>query len=227
MQSPRCRRKRGILAATSCWGRSIPGGDWSAICPTGLCSSTGGTARIGLSRRRHGLCACRWSCRWPVLFQVLNLTLIVATVGSGAGAVLAGARLLLGMGRDNALPSRFFGYVDPVKGIPSRNVVLIGVLAFAGAQLMTYQLGAELLNFGAFIGFMGVNLSAFLRYWWRGEDRSWSHLAVPVAGFLICAYMWWSLRESSKLAGSLWLGVGLIYGAWKTKGFRRDLVRFD
>ena len=49
------------------------------------------------------------------LFQAVNVTLIVATIGSGAGAVLAGARLLFGMGRDKALPPKFFAYLDPGK----------------------------------------------------------------------------------------------------------------
>ena len=35
---------------------------------------------------------------------------------------------------------------------------------------MSYQLGAELLNFGAFIGFMGVNIAAFVRYYVRAEQ---------------------------------------------------------
>ena len=161
-----------------------------------------------------------------VLFQVVNFTLIIATIGSGSGAVLAGARLLFGMGRDRALPHSFFAYVDPVKRIPRNNVLLIGSLALVGSHLMSYQLGAELLNFGAFIGFMGVNLSALLRYWVRGEDRSWSNLVIPALGFLICLYMWLSLRTPAKIAGMSWLTAGMVFGAWKTKGFKHDLLKF-
>jgi hypothetical protein len=36
----------------------------------------------------------------PILFQIVNLTLLIATIGSGSGGQLAGARLLYGMGRD-------------------------------------------------------------------------------------------------------------------------------
>lgn len=161
------------------------------------------------------------------LFQLVNVTLIVATIGSGAGGVLAGARLLFGMGRDRALPSSFFAYVEPRKSIPRNNVILIGVLALIGSHLMSYQLGAELLNFGAFIGFMGVNLSSLLRYWIRGEDRSWSHLVVPTLGFLICLYMWLSLRTPAVVAGFCWLAVGMAFGAWKTRGFKMSLFSFD
>ena len=162
-----------------------------------------------------------------LLFQAVNVTLIVATIGSGSGAVLAGARLLFGMGRDKALPPRFFAYLDPKKAIPRNNVLLIGALALAGSHVMSYQLGAELLNFGAFIGFMGVNLSSLLRYYVRGEDRSWSHLVVPLLGFLICLYLWLSLRTPAKIVGLAWLAAGMAFGAWKTKGFKLQLLNFD
>jgi putrescine importer len=162
-----------------------------------------------------------------LLFQVISITLIVATVGSGAGAMLAGARLLYGMGRDGALPKGFFGYIHPERHIPSRNVMLMGGLVLVGAFLMSYQTGAELLNFGALIGFMGVNLSAFVYYWVRGNDRRLTYLVPPLLGFFVCLYLWLSLSVVAKIAGASWLFVGLAYGAWKTKGFRSELVRFE
>ena len=105
----------------------------------------------------------------PVLFAILNGALLVANVGSGMGAHLGASRLLYGMGRDDAIPRRFFGVVNPRTHVPSNNVILVGVLALAGAFTVSYGLGAELLNFGAFIAFMGVNLSALVHYWWRAE----------------------------------------------------------
>jgi putrescine importer len=161
----------------------------------------------------------------PILFQVVNLTLLIASIGSGAGGQLAGARLLYGMGRDRALPPSFFGYLHPRTQIPSRNVALIGAICLIGAWIISYETGAELLNFGALIGFMGVNLAAFLRYYVRGE-RTLSNLLVPVLGFLICLAIWLSLRNLAKIAGIAWLAVGVLYGAWKTDWFRKP-IRFD
>ena len=161
------------------------------------------------------------------LFQLVNLTLIVANIGSGSGAQLAGARLLYGMGRDGALPKAFFGYVDPKTRIPRNSVLAVGAVALAGAFLISFEMGAELLNFGAFIGFMGVNVAAFLRYWVRGERRRMRHLLPPLAGFAICFYMWICLPAAAQIAGGIWLLAGLLYGAYKTKGFRENLVKFD
>lgn len=160
-----------------------------------------------------------------VLFQVVNLTLLVASIGSGAGGQLAGARLLYGMGRDRALPPSFFGYLDPRTQIPSRNVLLIGTMCLLGAWIISYETGAELLNFGALIGFMGVNLAAFRRYFLRGERSLWNFVA-PMLGFVICLALWLSLRNTAKTAGIIWLAAGVLYGAWKTNWFR-DPIRFD
>ncbi len=157
------------------------------------------------------------------LFHAINATLLVASVGSGAGAQLSGARLLYGMGRDNAIPKRFFGFLSPTTKIPARNVLLIGVISLIGAYLMTYELGAELLNFGAFIGFMGVNIAALLHYFVRSDEKRLTYLIPPILGFVICLGMWLSLRTPAKIAGGTWLLLGIAYGAWKTQGFRKNL----
>ncbi len=161
-----------------------------------------------------------------MLFVLLNLTILVANIGSGMAAQMAAARLLYGMGRGDALPKSFFGAIEPKRRIPQNNVLLIGVIALAGAFLLSYERGAELLNFGAFIAFMGVNAAAFVRYYVR-ERQGISNLFVPVLGFVICAFIWWYLSTPAKVVGAIWLAVGVIYGAIRTKGFRSDLVQFE
>jgi putrescine importer len=156
----------------------------------------------------------------PLLFLVLNTALLVANIGSGSGAHLGAARLLYGMGRDDALPRSFFGAIDAKTGIPRNNVVLVGGLALLGGLALSYQLGAEMLNFGAFIAFMGVNLAAFSRYYLKAEKRRVSDLVLPLLGFLVCLYLWLSLRTPAKLAGGGWLLAGVLWGAVRTRGFK-------
>ncbi|HVN09298.1 MAG TPA: APC family permease [Patescibacteria group bacterium] len=163
----------------------------------------------------------------PGLFHLVNATLLVATVGSGMASQLGAARLLYGMGRDDALPRRFFGAISPRHGIPANNVLFVGAVSLAGAFAMSYELGAEMLNFGAFIAFMGVNAAAFTRYYLRGSQRRWRDAVAPVLGFAICLFIWLNLRWQAKLAGGAWMMFGILYGAWKTRGFRADLVRFE
>ena len=161
------------------------------------------------------------------LFGLVNLTLLVANMGSGMSSQLGAARLLYGMGRSNALPRSFFGSIESKNHIPRNNVLLVGALALAGAFAMSYTLGAEMLNFGALIAFMGVNAAAFVRYYLREEKKSWTNLVPPVLGFFICLFIWWHLGRPAKIAGGIWMLVGIVYGMLKTKGFRRNLVQFD
>jgi hypothetical protein len=106
-------------------------------------------------------------------------------------------------------------------------VLFVGAIALIGAFVMSYGLGAEMLNFGALIAFMGVNAAAFMRYLVR--DRKWtlSFVLPPVLGFLICFLLWMSLSRKAVIAGTIWMAVGIAFGAWKTRGFRGDLVNFD
>lgn len=160
-------------------------------------------------------------------FAVMNLTLLVANFGSGMGAQLGAARLLFGMGRSGALPGKFFGAVDPERRIPRNSVLFVGFLALAGAFLISYERGAEMLNFGALIAFMGVNLAAFMRYFVRAERKQLTHFFPPLLGFVICFVLWINLSFYAKLYGSIWMLLGIAYGAWKTRGFRGNLVNFD
>jgi amino acid transporter len=160
------------------------------------------------------------------LFVTVNLALLVATIGSGAGAHLGAGRLLYGMGRDNAIPRRFFAAVNPRTRVPSNNILLVGGLTLVGAFALTYPLGAELLNFGALIAFMGVNVSSFVRYFLRGERKGLGDCLPPLLGFGVCLYLWLSLGPKAKEAGLVWLCAGLLYGAWRTSWFRRRL-EFD
>jgi len=157
------------------------------------------------------------------LFYTINIALLIATIGSGSGAHLGAGRLLYSMGKDNAIPQKFFSAVNPKTRIPSNNIILIGVAVLTGAFLLTYQLGAQLLNFGALIAFMGVNASSFVRYFLRGERKTFGSFIIPLLGFTICLYLWLSLGIMAKIVGICWLSAGVLYGAWKTSWFRKPL----
>ena len=150
----------------------------------------------------------------------MNFTILIANVGSGMGAQLAAARLLYGMGRSDALPRGFFGAIEPKRRIPMNNVLLIGAIALTGAFFITYERGVELLNFGAFIAFMGVNAAAFVRYFLRAAEKRWTNLVFPLLGFSICFFIWLNLSRPAKIAGGVWILVGIIYGAIRREDFR-------
>jgi putrescine importer len=144
------------------------------------------------------------------LFHLLNVALLIANIGSGTAAQAGAARLLYGMGRANALPSTFFGSVDPKTSIPRNNVLLLGGCTLVGGAFLSFADGAELLNFGALVAFMGVNVSAFVHYKIRRRDKAVWPGAVPLLGFLISAFIWASLGHRAQILGVLWLIIGLV-----------------
>lgn len=172
-----------------------------------------------------------------IMGQLINCTILVATIGSGMGSQLAAGRLLYGMGRGNALPKSFFGVVEPKHGIPRNNIVTVGIFAVTGGMIMelfskllgggAYEIGTQALNFGAFIGFMGVNASVIMRYWVRADKRTWSNLVLPFIGIIVCGYIWLMLSFIAQIIGAVWMLVGITYGAIKTNGFRSNLITFE
>lgn len=158
------------------------------------------------------------------LFHLLNFTVLIANIGSGIAAQLAAARLLYGMGRNDAIPKSFFGKIAAKSRIPANNVLAIGAVALIGAFVTTYERGAEMLNFGAFIAFMGVNAAAFVHYYLRASEKKFGNLLMPVIGFVVCGAIWWNLSPPAKIAGSIWLGLGIAYGAWKTNFFQKEMA---
>ncbi len=163
----------------------------------------------------------------PLLLEATALLLVVANVGAGFTSQVGAARLLYGMGRENVLPRRVFARLHPVHKTPDVNVILIGLMAFLGAQLLSYELTAEILNFGAFLGFMGVNVAVIWQFWVHHPDGHLKNffldVILPFLGFLFCAVIWWGLASPAKIAGSIWLGAGLLVVGARTNWYREPL----
>jgi putrescine importer len=171
-----------------------------------------------------------------VLFNSMASILIVAAFGSGLTGTLGAARLLFGMGRDNVLPKKFFGQLKPGTSTPTNNILLIGGLSFVGAVLLyhignAYEHAAELLNFGAFLAFMGVNFACFWQFSIKARAGYRRQLLVdallPLIGFLVCSYFWWNLNALAKTVGGIWFAVGILYVGYKTNWFRSAPVMID
>jgi len=200
----------GVLASVEAYSAQL-------VWPSSLPFPDVDTAYVSVAGRAAG--------HW--LFSLINVTLLVATVGSGMGSQLGAARLLYGMGRGNAIPRSFFAAIDPKRRIPRNNVLFVGCFALIGTIFLSFERAAELLNFGALLAFMGVNAASFTRYVLREKKRDASHLIVPICGFFVCLLLWLNLSHPAKIAGAIWMGLGIAYGAFKTRGFRADLVSFD
>ncbi len=158
------------------------------------------TAYVHISGRAGG----------PILFMIVNGALLLANLGSGMASHLGAARLLLAMGQDGALPKKFFGAIHPKNRIPRNNVVLIGVICLVGALFFSYQLGTEMLNYGALLAFMGVNVASVALGWRTGRLAHWAPMLISTAGFLTCLFIWTNLGPVARIAGTAWALVGVV-----------------
>jgi putrescine importer len=166
------------------------------------------------------------------LFQAMGIILIVANVGSGLTAQTGVARLLYGMGREGALPGRgLFAHLDAKSGSPSYNIALVGLLSCAGAFLLNYEQSAELINFGAFLAFMGVN-AAVIRHSFRVRfaepgHRIFSGVVLPAAGFLFCLSIWLNLSRAAKITGCIWFLMGLLFHFARRRSGAEPQIKFE
>jgi hypothetical protein len=90
-------------------------------------------------------------------------------------------------------------------------VLLLGVVTLVGAFLLTFEKGAELLNFGAFIAFIGVNAAALIHYKFRSQEKTAFPVLFPLCGILVCTFIWLNLSVNAKLLGAAWVLVGLLF----------------
>jgi hypothetical protein len=62
----------------------------------------------------------------------------------------------------------------------------------------------------------------------RGKEKKLTtNFILPLLGFLVCLLLWLNLSRPAQLLGGIWMLVGIIFGAWKTRGFRGNLINFD
>ena len=167
----------------------------------------------------------------PWLFSAYGIMLLVSSIACGLAGHVGAARLLYSMGRDDVLPKKIFGHISARKGNPIYNVWIVGVLAYIGVLTIPWELSAEIVTFGALIAFMGVNLVSLLHFWFgpeaRGKRNFFVDAVVPGFGFVFCFGLLFSLQTWTKWAGVIWLAVGIVYAAYKTKGFTLRPKLFD
>ena len=160
----------------------------------------------------------------PAMMGMITFVLLIAGLASALTGQAGASRLLYGMGRDGVISKRVFAHVDERYSTPTRSIYLMGAFSLIASLVMRFQLAVELLNFGAFVGFILVNLSVIRHYFIRRRERAgWGvlvNLLFPLAGALVCSYVWMNLSLKARLVGFLWLGAGTIYLAVLTRGFR-------
>lgn len=165
-------------------------------------------------------------------FATILLTAgFLATVASGLASHASVSRMLLVMGRNRVLPQRIFGHISPKTQTPTFNILLAGVIGLS-AIFLDLATVFQVIAFGALVAFTFVNISAFAWFAVRrgqrhGVKEVFKNIVLPAIGTALTLVLWFSLEPSAIISGLVWAGIGLIYLAIITKGFRKKVAGFD
>ncbi|MFS0782033.1 APC family permease [Bacillus sp. 1P06AnD] len=163
-----------------------------------------------------------------MMAMLYTVAIIVSTVTAGITGQGSAARLMFTMGRDDVIPRKFFTYLHPKYKTPVYNILLMGTLTVIGAIVLPVDFVAELMNFGALIGFMFVNVSVIVYYYFRKKEKKWfRYFLIPSMGFLICFYLFINLSGLTLAIGFAWLAIGLVYALITTRGFKKSPPIFN
>jgi len=166
-----------------------------------------------------------------LLKAVLTAAGFAATLASGLASHASVSRMLLVMGRNNVLPRRLFGYINPRTHTPTFNIVLVGAICLL-AMAFTLELIAAFINFGALIAFTFVNISviawfAIRKGMRRTPKQIFSYIVLPGIGMALTGILWANLHTDALIGGITWTVAGVIYLLVLTRGFRRKVAAFD
>jgi putrescine importer len=166
-----------------------------------------------------------------VMQAVFTAAGFAATLASGLASHASVARMLLVMGRNNVLPKKAFGYISPRTHTPTLNIVLVGAVCLLAIAFTLEQI-ASFINFGALIAFTFVNISVIAWFAIRKGRRHtggdiFKFIVLPGIGMILTGILWASLHADALRGGLIWLGLGIIYLAYITRGFRKSVAGFD
>ena len=162
---------------------------------------------------------------------ILTAAGFAATIASLLASQASVARMLLVMGRNNVLPKKVFGFVNPQTKTPTLNVILAGLVCLTGVFLTLADI-VHFINFGALVAFSFVNISVIGWFAIRQGRRHtgsdiFKFIIMPVIGLAMTIILWVNLSPEALTGGLIWAGVGLVYLAFLTKGFRKIVAGFD
>ena len=148
----------------------------------------------------------------PMRWAVSILGVLLSGLAGALTAQAATARLLYSMARDGMLP-KALAHVNAKRQTPIRAILLTAAITLVLGIFMVDQLEllTSMVNFGALAGFLALHLSVVIWFIGKQKSRKWiSHLVSPVLGFAIVAYVLVNAQTNAKVAGLIWLGVGVL-----------------
>lgn len=161
----------------------------------------------------------------PVFQKILLVVNILAVgIANIMAAQTATSRLLFSMGRDGVIP-RVFGKVHPKFKTPWVGSVAVACVSLVIPLFLGMTELVRLVNFGALSSFVLLNFAVFLFFFVK-EKRFHSfgdvvkYFICPWLGIGILAFVFTGFDTMTYVVGIVWLVIGLIIGAVKSKGYK-------
>jgi amino acid transporter len=159
-----------------------------------------------------------------MLASLFTAGYIAGCFASALASQASVARILYAMGRDGVLPRPFFGRLSARFHTPVPAILVVGAVSFV-ALVISLELAAAMISFGALAAFSFVNLSVVKHYvvdeGRRGAGDIVRYAVLPGIGVLLTAWLWTSLSATTFKVGGIWVAVGVGYLLYLTRGLRR------
>jgi basic amino acid/polyamine antiporter, APA family len=127
--------------------------------------------------------------------------------------IMGQSRIFLGMAKDGLLP-KVFAKVNPVTAVPSKNLLILGVVIATVAAVTPIGKLSDMTSFGTLFAFTMVCVAVWLlRVREPNLTRTFKVPALPVIatlGILINIYLILNLSVSAQLLSLGWLGIGAV-----------------
>ncbi|MGF4045402.1 APC family permease [Paenarthrobacter nitroguajacolicus] len=164
-----------------------------------------------------------------LLVAFFTAAYIAGSLGSALTSQASVSRIIHSMGRSGVFPAAL-GRLHARFRTPVLPILLtsaVSLLAFV-LDLLTIS---SLISFGALVAFSVVNLAVIKHYFIdekaRGARGVVRNLVLPGMGFALTAWLWTSLSGLSFTFGIAWAGVGVVYLAFLTRGFRKPAPQLE
>jgi putrescine importer len=148
--------------------------------------------------------------RWFEIFYTSGF--LLAMLVFNVVATAAGSRILFGMGRDRVLPHSIFGAINKKWKTPHWNILLIVIFQFLLGLTFTVASIAELVNYGALLGFILLNIAVIWLFYIKRQSREHylKHLFSPLCGVIVLTWVFLSMQTVTLVVGTIWLTIGFI-----------------
>ncbi|HRI67125.1 MAG TPA: APC family permease, partial [Polyangium sp.] len=159
---------------------------------------------------------------------LVTIALLVGAIASTLASHAGAARLLFGMSRATGL-AKPLSRIHATRRTPQVAIIVVAVIGLSAFGL-SLEDSISFVNFGALASFLVVHVSVISHFVWRrrathGAALLW-YLLLPILGILATGALLWGLNTRAKVAGIVWLALGLFL-ARRVKSEVHDPLELD